>query len=183
MALLIRTAKLVSSQGEFVCVVRDVSATGISVRLFHQPPQCAKFMLELQSGMAFEVEKIWSRANEAGFQFSEPIELEAIVRETGRFPKRGLRLGVCLPVVFSTRQDRKTGTILNLSQQGARLESDALLSIDQAIVLEGPDLGDIRAKVRWRKGREYGLVFDDTFSLQNFACLAARLQCPALLSG
>lgn len=181
MALLIRTAKLVSAQGEFVCVVRDVSATGISVRLFHQPPSCEGFTLELQSGKGFEVTKVWAKEREAGFQFADEVELETVVRETGRFPKRGLRLGVCMPVVFATRHDRKTGTILNLSQQGARLESDALLSIDQTICLEGPDLGEIRAKVRWRKGREYGLVFDDTFSLQNFACLAARLQCPALL--
>ena len=181
MALLIRTAKLVSAQGEFVCVLRDVSATGISVRLFHRLPSCDAFTLELQSGMAFEVKKVRENDNEAGFQFAAPVELETIIKETGRFPKRGLRMHICFPVVLATRQDRKTGTILNLSQQGARLESDALLSIDQTIALEGPDLGEIRAKVRWRKEREYGLVFDDTFSLQNFACLAARLQCPALL--
>lgn len=180
-ALLIRTAKLVSAQGEFVCVLRDVSATGISVRLFHRLPSCEGFTLELQSGMGFEVQRVWANGSEAGFQFVGPVELETIVKETSRFPKRGLRMGICLPVVLATRQDRKTGTILNLSQQGARLESDALLSIDQTIALEGPDLGEIRAKVRWRKEREYGLVFDDTFSLQNFACLAARLQCPALL--
>ena len=30
--LLIRAAKLVSAQGEFVCVIRDVSETGVSVR-------------------------------------------------------------------------------------------------------------------------------------------------------
>ena len=181
MALLIRAAKLVSAQGEFVCVVRDVSATGISVRLFHKLPSCERFTLELQSGMTFEIDRVWDRGNEAGFQFAEPVELETIVRETGRFPKRGLRMMICLPVVIATRDGRKAGTILNLSQQGARLESDALFSIDQTIGLEGPDLGEIRAKVRWRNGSEYGLVFDDTFSLQNFACLAARLQCPALL--
>ncbi len=32
---LIRAAKLVTSQGEFICVIRDVSATGISLRTFH----------------------------------------------------------------------------------------------------------------------------------------------------
>ena len=182
MALLIRTAKLTSAQGEFVCVVRDVSATGISVRLLHALPICENFVIELQTGTCYEVRKVWSKEREAGFEFAKRVDLATIVRETGYFPKRGLRLAISLPVVFSTRLERKTGTIVNLSQQGARIQSDAPLSIDQTISLEGPDLGEIRAKVRWRKGGEYGLVFEDTFSLQNFALLAAKLQCPALLS-
>ena len=42
---------------------------------------------------------------------------------------------------------------------------------------------EIRAKVRWRRERHYGVVFDDTFALGDFARLAARLQAPALLDG
>ena len=36
-------------------------------------------------------------------------------------------------------------------------------------------------EVRWRREREYGVVFDDTKSLPEFARLAARIQCPRLL--
>ncbi len=36
---LIRAAKLVCGQGEFVCVIRDVSATGVSLRTFHRLPR------------------------------------------------------------------------------------------------------------------------------------------------
>ena len=41
--------------------------------------------------------------------------------------------------------------------------------------------GEVRAKVRWRRERQYGVVFDDTFTLGEFARLAALLQAPALL--
>ena len=37
--LLIRTAKLVSETGEFLCIIRDVSATGLRLRLFHDLPR------------------------------------------------------------------------------------------------------------------------------------------------
>jgi hypothetical protein len=75
----------------------------------------------------------------------------------------------------------------NLSQQGARLECGSLLAIDQNIRIEAPDpagvMRAVRAKVRWRRERLYGVVFDDTFGLGDFARLAARLQAPALLDG
>ena len=183
MALLMRMAKLVSAQGEFVCVVRDVSLQGISIRMFHALPSCDLFTLELQTGNCYDIRKVWVRDRDAGFEFAQAVDLQKIIQETGTYPKRAMRLAICLPITFATRQARRSGTILNLSQQGARIESDALLAIDETICLEGHDLGDVHAKVRWRKGREYGLVFDDTFSLQDFARLAARLQAPGLLRG
>ena len=162
--------------------MRDVSATGISVKTFHRLPECESFQLELQGGSVYDVRKVWTKEREAGFQFTKRVDLALVVQESSRFPKRAMRLAICLPITFTTRLNRSTGTVLNLSQQGARIESDALLAIDQAIQLEGGFLGDIRAKVRWRKAREYGLVFDNTFSLEQFALLAVRLQCPGLLS-
>ena len=36
---LIRTAKITGEAGEFLCVVSDISATGVSVRLFHPLPR------------------------------------------------------------------------------------------------------------------------------------------------
>ena len=41
--LLIRTAKLLSSSGEYLCVIRDVSSEGIKVRTFHQLPDGEDF--------------------------------------------------------------------------------------------------------------------------------------------
>jgi len=74
----------------------------------------------------------------------------------------------------------------NLSQQGARITCDQLLAIDQNVRIAAPGLtgktGEVRAKVRWRRERQYGVVFDDTFTLGEFARLAAQLQAPALLS-
>jgi hypothetical protein len=37
-SLMFRTAKILCESGEYVCVVRDVSATGARLRLFHAAP-------------------------------------------------------------------------------------------------------------------------------------------------
>ena len=183
--LLIRAAKLVSAQGEFVCVIRDVSETGISVRLFHALPGCKDFALHMPAGAVYEVAQVWQRDNEAGFAFAEPVAVSHLINESSDYPKRGLRLSLCFPVTIATLTQRFEATVENLSQQGARITCDALLAIDQTIRIEAPgvtkELREVRAKVRWRRERHYGVVFDDTFTLGDFARLAARLQAPALL--
>ena len=183
--LLIRAAKLVSSQGEFVCVIRDVSETGVSVRLFHAMPKADPLELHMPSGGVYELCPVWERDNEAGFEFTSPVDVQRLINEAGEYPKRGLRLGLCFPITLSTLTQKCEGVVENLSQQGARFECDGLFAIDQSLRVSSPDGGslfkEVRAKVRWRRDRQYGVVFDDTFTLGDFARLAARLQAPSLL--
>ena len=185
--LLIRAAKLVSPNGEFVCVIRDVSESGVSVRLFHDLPQGQPLELHMPGGGAYEMEPVWTRDNEAGFQFAESVDVGRLIYEAGEYPKRGLRLGVCFPIQISTLTQRCEGMVVNLSQQGARFECDGLFAIDQSLRIETieptPEFAEVRAKVRWRRERDFGVVFDDTFTLGDFARLAARLQSPGLLEG
>lgn len=182
-SLLIRPAKLLCSQGEFVCVLRDVSSAGASAKLFHRLPAGDCFTLELQSGQSYEIKRVWERDLEAGFVFGTNVDVNQVVSEIGAFRKRGLRLALNFPVTLMAGPVRKLALVENISQQGARLECSELLALDQSLRLEGPGLRETRAKVRWRSDENYGLVFDDTFSLRDFALLAARLQAPGLLVG
>ncbi len=185
--LLIRAAKIVCEHGQFVLVIRDVSETGFSVRLFHKLPAIDQFELHMPTGATYEIKPVWNRDNEAGFTFASPVDVQTLINEAGAFPKRGLRLDLVFPVLVSTLTQRCDARVENLSQQGALLETGGLFAIDQTIRIQAADvalqLKEIRAKVRWRKGTRYGVVFEDTFTLNDFACLAARLQHPALLPG
>ncbi|MBV7258702.1 PilZ domain-containing protein [Erythrobacter crassostreae] len=181
--LLIRAARLVAHEGEFVCVIRDVSETGVSVRLFHTLPKGDPLELHMPGGGRYEVRPVWERNNEAGFEFTKPVDVAQLINEAGEYPKRGLRLGVFFPITVGTLTQSCEGVVENLSQQGARFECDNVFAIDQTLRLSSPEgLKEIRAKVRWRRDNQYGVVFDDTFTLGDFARLAARLQAPKLLS-
>src|SRR5690606_20786923 len=46
-ALLIRSAKLICDSGEYLCIIRDVSETGVRLRLFHPLPPDQLLTLEL----------------------------------------------------------------------------------------------------------------------------------------
>ncbi len=178
---LIRSAKLVCGQGEFVCVIKDVSASGISLRTFHALPTDPTLALELQNGEIYEIEKVRSSGNEGSYKFKEPVEVERLIHENWNFPKRQLRLNIFIPVVASTLTKSAEGMTVNLSQQGARLECDEVFAIDQPVRIKSSAFPETRATVRWRQDSNYGLVFDNTLSLREFAILAAEVQCPLLL--
>jgi hypothetical protein len=179
--LLIRSAKLVAPQGEFIVVIRDVSSTGVSLRGFHALPADGILTLELQTGETHAIEQVWARGNEAGFRFIEPVEVQDLVAEAGRFPKRQLRLSLNFPITIMSRAQEHRAELVNISQQGARIECASLFAIDQPLRIRSDNLPEIVARVRWRRDETYGLVFDDTFSLKQLALFAALLQAPGLL--
>lgn len=179
---LIRAAKLISGEGEFICVVRDVSSLGVRLRCFHKPPREPKMGLELQNGDVLTIERVREDGEEASFRFASEVSVERLVQESSLYPRRPLRLNVAIPLTLRTQAGVAAALSRNLSQQGCRVETPMPLSLGQAVTLEGGHLPGIRAKVRWRREGAFGLVFDDTFSLRDFAIHAARLQCPALIA-
>lgn len=179
---LIRAAKLVSSQGEFVCVVRDVSTGGVRLRCFHAIPEDRKMELQLQNGESFVVERVREDRFEASFRFITPAAIERLVQEAWDRPRRPLRLNMALPLTLRTSAGSVAAVTQNISQQGCRVECAIPLALAQSVILESAYLPAIRAKVRWRVSGSCGLVFDDTFSLKEFAVHAARLQSPKLCS-
>jgi hypothetical protein len=174
--LLIRTAKLIGASGEFLCVIRDASATGVSIRTFHPLPNNEQLTLELPNGDQHAIERVWERDGSAGFRFSVAVDIDRLLQNKSRFPKRPVRLKLQLPALISCHGTTAGVVIRNLSQQGARIESPLRLALDQRLRLEADNLPIIQASVRWRKDSEYGLVFDDTFQFAELARLAAQLQ-------
>ncbi len=174
--LLIRTAKIICSTGEYLCIIRDASSTGISIRTFHPLPQGVQLKLELPNGDQHEIERVWEEESAAGFRFPVPVDIDRLLHNKGRYPKRPVRLKLQLPALVSCH-GRTAGVVVhNLSQQGAQIECPLYLAVDQKLGLEADDLPVIQATVRWRKGETYGLVFDDTFQFAELARIAAKLQ-------
>ena len=178
---IMRVAKLVSRQGEFVCVLRDVSSGGVGLRAFHDLPLSEDLSLVLSNGASFPLRHVRGGPKGPSFAFHEPVDVLAILEEPSPYRKRGLRFEVSAPMEVIVGGSSHEAIALNLSQQGVRIECDARFAIDQPVALSSPFLPDIDAKVRWRGDGEYGLVFDTTFSLHDFSTALVELQCPSLL--
>ena len=174
--LLIRTAKLVCESGEFLCIIRDVSETGVRLRLFHALPAEPRMALELSNGEVYFIERVWERDSHAGFRFAAPIDVQAFIAEVSPYPRRQLRLRIQFPAVLTSDGQASVATARDLSPQGAKIETTRFLALGQRVRLEGDRFPATVAKVCWRSGREYGLVFEQVFTLEALAVLAAGLQ-------
>ncbi len=174
--LLIRTAKLVCESGEFLCIIRDVSETGLRLRLFHALPADARMALELANGAVYFIERVWERDSHAGFRFAAPIDVQGFIAEVSPYPRRQLRLRMQFPAVLTAEARASVATVRDLSPQGARIECGRFLALGQRIKLQGDLFPAIQAKVCWRAGSEYGLAFEQVFTLEALAVLAAELQ-------
>lgn len=175
-ALLLRSAKLISLRGEYLCIVRDVSETGLKLRLFHPLPGDEHLALELVTGERFAVDLVWQENGEAGFRFPRGIDVAHFIAEAGPFPKRPVRIRVNHAVTLEFAGADVPAVLQDLSRQGARIQTDAKLAIGQKMRISGAELPEFEATVCWRREPCYGLVFRQLMRLEDLALRAFRMQ-------
>lgn len=187
-ALLLRVAKLVVDGRERFCVIRDASTTGLKVRLFDTLPHPADLAVELANGDRHRVECMWHANDHAGLHFLEPIELDRLIdeaRDAGK--RRHVRLRIALDGVLHAGGEAVPIAFRDISQQGAAFDSEKWLLVGELVKLETTILPPVYAKVRWRDHPHYGVIFEQTFRLEDLAqrCkgLAAPVQHRKLTSG
>ena len=174
--MLIRSAKLVIGGKEFLCVIKDVSEDGVSLRVFHPLPAGGAVELELGNGDRYPLEFVREGEGLAAFRFSKDVDLPRLIEEPNTFRKRPARLSVMLPGTVTGIFGSEMVYITNISQQGARLECERRFAQHQRLKLAAKGLPEIAAKVRWCRNSECGIVFESTFRFEEFARLAAAIQ-------
>lgn len=175
-ALLLRAAKLIGREGEYLCIVRDVSETGVKLRLFHPLATERRLALESAAGDRLGVEKVWEQGGEAGFRFDLPIDVQRFIAEAGPYPKRPIRIGVEQVARVTIMGETSVVRLRDLSRQGAGIETDRHLAIGQYLRIEAEDMPEFEATVCWRKHPAYGLVFRQLMSLEELAVRAFHMQ-------
>jgi hypothetical protein len=132
--LLIRSAKLVCEGREYLCVIRDVSASGLRLRIFHPLPQVTHFELELATGDRFPLERVWESPDHAGFRFADWIDVKDFIAEASPYPKRALRLKLDFPATITADGAAAHASVRDLSREGARIETTLPLAIRQKVL-------------------------------------------------
>jgi hypothetical protein len=175
-SLMLRAAKLLSPSGEYVCIVRDVSETGAKLKLFHPMPPEAYFLLELSNGDRFPMEMVWQEGGHGGFRFVGHVDVHTLIDEPSAWPRRQIRLKIESPALITIDGVDGAALLINLSQQGACIETGKQLAERQRLYLEIPGIPVQIGHVRWRKGFTHGIVFQEGFRLDDFARYAFMLQ-------
>lgn len=175
-SLMCRAAKLLCESGEYACIVRDVSASGVRLRLFHQPPPDTHLFLELANGDRYAMERVWVQGDHAGFRFSCTIDVDGFLAEPSAYPRRPIRLKLQRPADVTVDGVVSPAVLLDLSQQGARIEAGRQFALEQKLWLMVEGLPRRFGCVRWRRGYTHGLVLQQSLGLDELARHAFALQ-------
>lgn len=174
-ALLIRAAKLIIGEKEYLCIVRDASVEGVKIRHFGPLPECDILTIELANGETFLAELVWASDSHAGLKFRSGVDLSRLVSiSQGDLPKRELRLKTNTTALIERECGSLTALVRNLSQRGALIECHERLARGEMLRLSIEGLWPVLAKVLRRHGTEYGLIFETTLTYEELGSTIAR---------
>lgn len=168
--LLVRAAKLIVDGREYLCVLRDASATGVKVRVFHPLPPYLHIALETGSGDRYPMEMMWLKDDHAGFRFFDEIEVQQLIEDRREeFPRRQIRVRLERPATIHSGARSWPVLIRDISQQGACIETPERLLLRQLVKIDIPGFPQIYAKVCWRQEPRHGLALETSFSMEELA--------------
>lgn len=174
--LTMRVAKLGCRNGEYACIVHDVSPTGARLRLFHDHPPDSHMYLELADGQLYAAERRWIDGDFAGCRFSSRIDIDDFLGDGSALPRRPVRLRIARPARFVTGGELGHAYTVNLSAQGACIEAGRQIPLGSLLRLEIDGAAPQVASVCWRQDFRHGLAFQEALPLDEFARLALALQ-------
>ncbi len=174
-SVVIRAAKLIAGQRELLCIIRNISRTGLMIRAFEPLPKTEGLILETETGACHEVDLIWTDGLQAGLRFRAPIEVEGFLKDTEKpFSRRPVRLATTLVAEVRTDGGLALGRIVNISRSGAQIECARHLALDERVCLSISGMPLIAARIRWRSKPFYGVTFENAFRLDELGRLLAE---------
>jgi hypothetical protein len=168
--LLVRTAKLVVDGQEYLCVLRDASASGCKLRLFHGLPKAKSFALETSNGQRYPMDMMWARDDHAGFRFHDMIDVQELLADKrGPYAKRHVRVRLQCPIVVHALGRAIPAVLRDISTEGAKIDCSERMMLRQLLKLEIPGFPPTFGRVAWRQVPYHGLSFESGFPLDQLA--------------
>ncbi|MEZ5742479.1 MAG: PilZ domain-containing protein [Sphingomonadaceae bacterium] len=173
---MIQAAKMITDGGEFLCIVRDASTDGMKIKHLGKLPEQDSFAVELANGERLSVCVVWSDDEHAGLRFFEGVDPPRLSgMPANGMPRRQIRLSVNAIASVAWEMNQCRVDVVNLSQRGTCIRCASHLAIQQLVRFKLANFPEQYATVRWRKDDEYGLVFENTLSLEQLGQAVAAV--------
>lgn len=155
-----------------LCVVKNVSASGLSARVYRELAIGEQVQIEFRSGELLNGSVVWARNWDIGIAFSEPIDLDSLL--ASRWVTEPDRRRNLPRVELSCRGRLSRGVeshgilLQDISQGGARVQVGKPVEPGN-VVLSLPDLPPVAGVVRWANSTLAGISFNECISFETLA--------------
>lgn len=164
---LLRVGTLKVASRSELCLVRNVSAGGMMVRVYSHLAEGERLTIELKQGEPLGGTVRWVEDGCIGVHFDEPVDVIRLISTSLEGPRpRMPRIGVDrLAWLRETDGPRVRARIADISQGGARVETASQLAVGAHVIVLVEGLAPQQAVVRWREDGCFGLTFNRIIAL------------------
>jgi hypothetical protein len=170
---LLRVGVLHARGDRSLCVVKNISASGLSARAYQKVAIGDEVHIEFKSGGLLSGRIVWARDWNLGIRFPDPIDVEAVLSSRWVMEAQRRRNLPRIPLVCDGRLKsggRSMGVrLLDISQGGARLRLDASPVDVGKADLSLPGLRSIPGVIRWITTDQAGMSFNECLPFEQLA--------------
>jgi len=155
------------------CLVKNISATGVQVKLYGTFPANCEVSLKVGDEASFSGRLVWVREDMGGIQFEKALDPSTLLRVAQKIAsaKRRSSPRVNAPARALLRTGGRTyaAELCDISASGAKIKTRRPITPAPSVMLTLPELPTIRAHVRWAAEDELGLYFESPIPIQIIA--------------
>lgn len=163
---LFRVGTVILGDRRELCLVKNISAGGTSIRAYCALEPETAVRIELKEGQPVAGQVTWVKGGDAGITFDERVDVIELLKSSDDGPRpRMPRIEVqCIGFVREGAIVHRS-VLHNISQGGLSIETPNQLTVGGDVTVTLPSLPPQSAVVRWKNGDRYGIGFNSVMSL------------------
>jgi hypothetical protein len=158
---LYRVGSILIDRRRELCLIKNISAGGMMIRLYCTVAENSPVTIELKSGQPISGTISWVREHHAGISFDQPIDVIDILSSSMRGPRpRMPRVEInCFATVRDGANSLRV-QVCDVSQGGAKITCDTLLPQGADVIVTLPGLPPQPGLACWTDGGFTGITFN-----------------------
>jgi hypothetical protein len=174
---LLRVGSLLIGDRRELCLIRNISAGGMLIRVYSAIAAGTHVSIELKQGEPVSGTTLWARDELIGVSFDAPIDILSLISTAADAPRpRMPRLEVhCTAWVRDDAVVHRT-RVVNISQGGVRVEAPNGLPVGAQVTVTLPGLSPEQGVVCWTDGNFSGITFNRVLALPQLVAWVGEQQ-------
>lgn len=146
------------------CLVKNISPSGVQVKLYGSLQPNCEVALKVGDESAFRGRLVWVRDQLGGIRFDEKLDPTTLLRVTQKLlsmkRRSSPRVNATARAILRTGGKTISAELCDISASGAKVRTNRQIAPGPSVQLTLPGMPPIRAHVRWTEEEELGLSFE-----------------------
>ena len=163
---LFRVGSILIGERRELCLVKNISAGGASIRAYSAINPDQPLQIELKEGHPIPGKVTWVKGSDAGITFDRRVDVLDLLKSSGDDPRpRMPRVEVSCVCYVREGASLNRAVLQNISQGGLSLDCVNPLTVAAEVTVSLPGFPPQAAVIRWKDGSRYGISFNTVLPL------------------